>query len=256
MRSPPVPAGDAGGCFGQHLDLPLRHGDVQAAQQLQRLPAGEGDGAGPRGAGGAAGGDRPHRGAAACCHGQGWSGTRCSPKHRSAGTWLLGRGCWEGRGTKGRSVRQLGRLGNKTCPRFVSSSVPPAVEGSFRRPADVRLGSEQRWGGSSLGQALLCEGTSVPVHPGVTRCPSSLWPSSALHLGREAAGCREEQPSCDRAQSASRGFVVCNASCSPRTSSTNASGRRLGRARAKTWYKSSSRSSWKQPDTTRRQKGR
>lgn len=61
-----------------------------------------------------------------------------------------------------------------------------------------------------MGWALLCEGTSVPVHPGVTRCPSSVWPSSAPHRGHEAAGCHEEEPWWDRAQSPCRGFVVCN----------------------------------------------
>lgn len=60
------------------------------------------------------------------------------------------------------------------------------------------------WGGSPLGWALLCEGTSVPVPPGVTRCPSSVWPSSALHRGHE------EEPWWDRSRSPSRGFVVCN----------------------------------------------
>lgn len=82
----------------------------------------------------------------------------------------------------------------------------------LRARSDARLmpGWAQSWGGSPLGWALLCEGTSVPVHPGVTRCPSSVWPSSAPHRGHEAAGCHEEEPWWDRAQSPCRGFVVCN----------------------------------------------
>ena len=68
------------------------------------------------------------RAAAACRRGQGWSGTGCSPKHLSAGIWVLGKGCWEGR-TNGRLVRQLGRLGDKTFP--ASGFVPPAANGSF-----------------------------------------------------------------------------------------------------------------------------
>lgn len=43
---PAVPPGDAGGRLGQRVDLPFCDGDVQAAEQLQRLPDGEGDGAG------------------------------------------------------------------------------------------------------------------------------------------------------------------------------------------------------------------
>lgn len=120
--SPAVPAGDPGGCFGQHVDLSLRHGDVQAAQLLQRLPAGEGDCRATRGR-------------------QGWSSPglvwhAVSPEHRGAGTSLV---------PKGRSASSWVGLE----PNLVLSLSPVLCPVLLGACSDARLSAHL--GGFSLG---------------------------------------------------------------------------------------------------------